>query len=263
MYLTARWGGIDILWADMLRQDFEDWELVVVDTKWRERGEDIKKYINDPRLVYVEQTDIRPGAHTNLAHADNEGFRACNGELIVCLQDYIWIPPNALNKYWCAYQQFGDCLITGVGHQYGNPNKNSITNPKGSITVFGEPYKKKPEVVVWKDPRMFGDSWRECSPVEWEMNWCAIPRKVIYGLGGMDERYDFEGFAWDNVNIAERAVMLGYKCYIDQTNECMAMNHDDWWPNPLKTVRLSPEKYHHEVIAKMRRTTPVLDYLKG
>lgn len=262
MYLTNRYGGVDILWANMLRQDFEDWELVIVDGLWRDREGEVKAYINDPRLVYVRQSDKREGAHTNLAHADNDGFRACSGELIVCLQDYIWIPYDSLSKYWFHYQQLGNCLVTGVGHQYSSPDKEKIANAKGAITVFDSPFKGRPEVIGWQDPRMRGASFRECAPVEWEMNWCSIPRSVIYELGGMDEQYDFEGFAWDNTNIAERAVMLGYKCYIDQTLECRALMHDDWWPNPLKVQRVSPAKYHYRKMDEMRRTSPILNYLK-
>ena len=254
MHLTNRYGGIDILWANMKRQTEQDFELVIVDALWKEREKEVKEYINDPRLKYIRQSDKKEGAHTNLAHADNEAFRACEGELIVCLQDYIWIPPNGLEKYWEAHKAYdGKILITGVGHQYDYPGVSEMTDPKGKITVFEKPYTRPPEAQCWGDPRMRMDlgTFYMCQPQDWEMNYCAIPRKVIHELGGMDEQYDFEGFAWDNVNIAVRADMLGYRAYIDQTNECKGFNHDGWWPNPLKVNRVSPQKYHFQSLNDM------------
>ena len=267
MYLSNRFGGIDILWANMQRQTFTDWELVIVDALWKEREKEVKKYINDKRLKYIRQNDKPKDALTNLAHADNQGFAACDGELIVCLQDYIYISGNGIEKFWEAHKSLeGKALITGIGHQYSSPSKEDMVDEKGKITVFKEPYTKKPEVQFWSDPRMRTDqgTFYETAPVNVEFNWCAIPRKVVYELGGMDENFDYHGFAFDNVFMAVRAEMLGYKSYLDQTNECMGFNHDGWWPNPLKVEKKSPEKYYHEQIGKMRRgeISIKLDYLK-
>lgn len=255
MNLTNRFGGIDVLWANMKRQTEQDFELVLVDALWREREDEVKAYINDPRLVYVRQNDKPEGAHTGLAHADNQGFKSCKGELIVCLQDYIWIPPDGLEKFWFHHKRLdGQALIGGVGDQYSKPAGEDIVDPKGKITVFGEPYTKRPAVVCYTDPHKRSEygSFYECYPPDWELNYCCIPRDVIYELGGMDEQYDFEGFAYDNANIAMRADMLGYKTYLDQTNECMGFDHDGWWPNPLKVNRVSPAEYHVKVLSEMR-----------
>ena len=254
MNLTNRPGGIDILWANMKRQTFQDFELILVDALWQEREDEVKAYINDPRLVYVRQKQKPEGALCGLAHADNQGFAACQGELIVCLQDYIWINPYGLEKYWQAYQDNPNILVTGVGHQYASPSKKDIVNPQGQVTVFDKPYTGKPLIQCWSDPRLKieGTTFYMCYPQDWELNWASIPRKIIVDeLGGMDEQYDYEGFAWDNVNIAIRADMLGYKAYIDQTNICMGFSHDEWWPNPLKVERKSPAEYHFKTMNEM------------
>lgn len=247
MNITNRHGGIDVLWANMRRQTFKDWELVLCDALWREREKEVKKYINDPRLKYLRQMDLAPGALTGLAHADNQAFANCDGELIVCLQDYVWINPRGLEKYWHAHKAYdGKILITGVGHQYAKPGKKDMLDEKGKITVFKEPYTGKPTQQCWEDPRVRTDqgTFYMCNPPDWELNWAAIPRKVIWQLGGMDEEYDFHGHAYDNVNLAVRADALGYRPYIDQTNICMGFDHDGWWPNPLKEKGLTAEKIH-------------------
>ncbi len=265
MHITNRPGGIDILWANMQRQTEQDFELVVIDGLFGERKREVIEYINDPRLKYIRQKDPAPYTVTNLAHADNQGFAACTGELIVCLQDYIWAPPTALEKFWEAYKAHGNILITGVGHQYDFPGVEQIVNPQGNITVFEKPYTFKPSHQCWQDPRMRTDqgTFYQCNPNDIEMNFCAIPNAVIQDLGGMDENYDKFGFAWDNVAIAERAFLLGYLPFIDQTNECMGFNHDGWWPNPLKVNKINPGAYHASQLTKMvRGEIPVrLDFL--
>ncbi len=255
MYLTNRYGGMDILKGDLLRQTEKDFELVMVDGLWREREEEVKEFFKDFNLKYIHQSEKREGAHTNLAHADNEGFKNCSGELIVCLQDYIWIPPQGLEKFYFHHNRLqGKALIGGVGHQYSKPDVSAIVDPKGKISIFKEPFTKRPEVISYVDPHMRTEygSFYECYPPDWELNWCCIPNQAIKELGGMDEQYDFEGFAYDNANIALRADMLGYKTYLDQTNECMGFDHDTWWPNPLKANRVSPAEYHMKVLSEMK-----------
>lgn len=257
MNLTNRPGGIDILWANMKRQEIEDWELVLVDGRWREREDEVKAYINDSRLKYIRQSDKREGAHTNLAHADNEGFRACEGELIVCLQDYQWIPHDGLSKYWFYYEKDPRGLVTGIGHHYSHPLPVS---KDGGVTVFEKPYTGRPMNMSWADPRVGGASFREAQPVEWELSYASIPRQVIYDVGGMDEQFDFEGFAWDNTYIACKAQLFGSKIYLDQTNECMGFDHDLWWPNPLKVNRVSPANYFwNKVNGMVKGEVPIKD----
>lgn len=266
MQITNRPGNIDILKGNLARQTFVDFEVVLVDGLWRHRQKEVMNYLQDYELKYVRQSDRRKNAYTNLAHADNEGFRVCDGELIVCLQDYIWIPPDSFAKYWEVYLQKPDILVTGVGDQYNKPSKEDIVNPEGKITVFTKPYTRRPENKCWNDPRKRMDqgSFYETAPINWELNYASIPRKVIQELGGMDEAYDFHGHAYDNVNISVRAEMLGYKTYLDQSNECMGFDHDGWWPNPLKVQKISPEKYHLEQMRRMSAgEIPVkLDYLE-
>ena len=246
--ITNRAGGMDILRANMARQTFTDFELVIVDGRWRKRRQDVKDYFVNFPLTYVRQSEKRKGAYSNLAHADNEGFSACQGELIVLLQDYIWIPPLTLSKFWEAHQALGGkALISGIGHQYAKPGKEQIEQPEGLITIFAGEYRSEPTEICWRDPRVRTDqgTFYESQAQDWEANFAAIPRAVIYDLGGMDEEYDMVGFAYDNVNIAQRAVLAGYKTYLDQTNECKAFAHDLWNMSAGKKERASEIAQFH------------------
>lgn len=258
---------MDILRANADRQTFRDFDIVIIDGLWEDREKEVKEYFKDYDLTYVKQSKKRKGAYSNLAHADNEAFKAARGKLLVMLQDYIWIPHNSLEKFWYAYEDKGDILVGAVGHQYGKPGKEDIVNPKGKITIFDKPFTHKPESQTWADPRMRLDqgTFYETSPINWELSYGSIPRKVVYEMGGMDEEYDFHGFAYDNVNIAQRAEFLGYKTYLDQDHQYRAFDHDSWAMSTHKRDRAQDIATFH--VDRMRQIVrgefPIkLDYLK-
>lgn len=266
LYISNRYGGLDILRANLLRQSEQDFELVFVDGLYHERKDEVKEHFKGFRVKHIDQTILSmDGYHSRLARADNLGFKNCDGDLIICLQDYIYIPHDAFEKFaFVNEMENGNALITGVGHQYSSPTAEEIVNPKGLITVFEKNYTKKPENKFWQDPRENGfKGVRQAEPVEWELNWACISKKAIMDLGGMDEEYDKRGFAWDNTNIAERAKILGYKILLDGSNECFGFDHDGWWPNPLKVNRISPAEYHFQQIGlmKMGAISARLNYL--
>jgi hypothetical protein len=255
LYISNRYGGLDILKANLARQTIQDIQLVFVDGLYHERKEEVKSLFHRFNIEHIDQTVLpMDGYLSRLARADNLGFKNCDGDLIVCLQDYIYIPHDALEKFaYINEMENGNALITGVGHQYSSPTADEIVNPKGLISVFAQPYTLKPENKFWQDPRENGfKGVRPAEPVEWELNWACISKKAIMDLGGMDEEYDKRGFAWDNTNIAERAKILGYKILLDGSNECYGFDHDGWWPNPLKVNRISPAEYHFQQIGKMK-----------
>lgn len=264
IYISNRYGGLDILKANILRQQFFDYEIVFVDGLYNERKDEVAEYFKHHKMIHLPEPEMGEGYVHKLARCWNVAFKACSGKLLISLQDYIYIPPDAFNKFLYLYSTFNpNALYSGVGHQYAKPGVDKIKNPNGLISVFEKEYTKKPENLIWTDPRVRGTDLRMGEPIEWEANWCAIPRSIIYELGGMDEEYDKHGFGYDNTNIAERAKMLGYPTFIDQSNECFGFRHDDWWPNKLKNSQTYADKYHFEIINKMKNelVSPILKYL--
>lgn len=233
--VSNRFGGADVTWNTLRRQTFRDFEWIFCDSIYNERHEVMQRYAhNDLRIKHSKQSPKDPTAKTWLAHAENEAIKLAQGELIVFLQDFIWIQPDALEKFWNQYLEHPKAMITGVGDQYKAP---AIDDPKGLITVFKYQIVSAPYSCVWKDPRKRQDngSFYECLPMDWEANWAMCPRKMLYDIGGFDEEYDYLGFAFDNCSVAERAAMLGYTPYIDQSNESYSLNCDEWAKSPAKT----------------------------
>ncbi len=232
--VSNRRGGVDINYSSLKRQTFKEWEWIFCDTLYEERKEEVQAYCKDGRVRHIQQGSKDSLARTWLNHAENQGVRESKGELIVFLQDYIHIKPDALEKFYLQYQADPKIFVSGVGHQYLCP---PVFDLNGLITVFEKPYTQQPTSVVWQDPRLRKDlgSYYECKPEDWEVNYAMCPRQMLLDIGGFDEEYDQIGHAFDNCSVAFRAYALGYKPYLDQSNESFSINNDSFSKEKLKT----------------------------
>ena len=142
---------------------------------------------------------------SDLNAAFNRAIRKAQGELIVFLQDCIEITPNGLQKFWDAYQESPDTLFTApVAKEY-----------------------------VW-DWRKFRD--RTCNWQEWEIDWGACAKSILYDVGGFDEALD-EFWGFDNVNLGLRAELKGYKFANLKDNIAWAEDHDKKSEHPFRHLR--------------------------
>lgn len=165
---------------------------------------------NESMLAVCMHDDFE-GGYWTLNRAYNKLFQAAfDAELIVSWQDWIYAKPDALQKFWDAYEETHS-IISGVGDQYVE------------VDQYG-----KPIIKIWSDPRKRLDhgSFYEINPNDAEWNFCAIPKKAIYDIGGMDEQLDFLGFGGDQLQANERMDAMGYKFFIDQSNESYTIRHD-------------------------------------
>lgn len=258
MTVSNRYGGVDVAWYSLRRQTFRDFEWVFYDALYDKRHEAVQLYTRkDDRVKHYKQSPKDPAAKTWLAHAENGAIRQARGEIIVFLQDFIYIQPDALEKFWIQYQANPKALISGVGNQYDSPGLSDIANLNGLTTIFSTNFKGVPMNEVWHDPRMRKDlgSFYPCQPNDWEMNFCMCPRKMLEDIGGVDEAYDYIGFAFDNCSVAERGFMLGYQPYIDQSNESFSINSDAWSKSTAKTQEnfVQIATHHHRRMQEMRQ----------
>ena len=253
LYISNRFGGLDILKSSLDRQTFKDFELVFIDGLYDKRKHEVAEYFKESNypVRHLPEPKKPEGAIMALTFAINEGFRNCSGELLVLLQDFIYVPSTGIEKYFKIHQEKPKAFITGISHQYYYPSKEDIVYPEGLITLFDKDYTKKPDILCWTDPRAaHGNLIRDSHPIEWETNWAACPMSAIKHLGGVDESYAYNGFNFDNVNLSQRAAFLGYEFVLDPSNEVWCFRHDNWWENPYKKAGLSNDKYHAE---KMNR----------
>lgn len=187
---SIRPEGLEITRQSLLKQEFKDFEWIV-DINW-------------------------VGSH-DLNAAYNRCIKRAGGELIVSLQDYISIAPDALQKLWEAYEN--------------NPN-TFITCPVGKETE---------NTINW-DWRHSPDSVMEWQ--QWEIDFGACPKNCLYEIGGFDEEID--GFwSCDNVNVGCRAELAGFKfmCFRDVVG--IAQDHDAFVEHPFR-------KYYKPIFNQMR-----------
>jgi hypothetical protein len=195
-----------------------------------------------PGGIWVK--DNYKGGFWSLNRTYNALVRASKGELIVSWQDNVWIPPDGLQKFWIAYQETKS-IVSGVGDQYKK------------LDEYG-----KPIIKIWDDPRKtdkYG-SFYECVWNDAEFNWCAIPKKAFYDCGGFDEELDFRGYGGDQLQLCERLNDLGWKFYLDQTNESFTLRHGritGWDKNHV----LQNGEYDKRK-EELRGVWPKLNYLK-
>ena len=62
------------------------------------------------------------------------------------------------------------------------------------------------------------------NPGDFEMNYGAVPKKVVEAVGGWYEFFN-DGLGYDNTEFAYRALSLGYKIIIDDTNQAIGIDH--------------------------------------
>ena len=238
-----REGGWEMV-ADSLReQTYENFEWIIVDDNKKDRED---KILKDAKGIDVRY--FRGGKATKeydrpkgLRRANNIAIDNMRGEILVSIQDYISIPRNGLESIVDLYRHNKDALIAPVDTKWTYEN--------------GE-FKKK----VFTNVRVQNRGVRETdNPYDFEMNYGAIPKAILNELNGWWEFPDM-GIGHDNVEIAARAMQLGYRVLIDDTNICKAvymeeagLSNKNCWDylinndvDPVRTKELD-EQFYKEI----------------
>lgn len=241
---SVRPDGIVLVDKSLSNQTYKNFEWLICGPETLRK--DFEARIKHNKYRYLGNPPLKKGMYWDLNFSYNRMFKKAKGELIVSLQDNIWIPPNGLSKFWYAYKQTGGA-ISGVGDQYLR------------LGEYG-----KPEVKVWEDPRKrsdLGDLYK-CMPNDHEWNWGCFPKEAIFKIGGMDEELDFLGVGGDQLQAMERMFEAGYETYLDQTNESFTLRHGrpkDWDKNH---VLFNGAYDKRKVELKGLGKWPILDYLR-
>lgn len=192
----------------------EDYEVIVADDL---RPADY----DDGRVKWFKPRQKNEGEVWNLNKAYNDCLDKVTGELIVFIQDFIWIPANGLQRFWDDYQVYPDALITGVGHkaQEGIEGISEVDN-----RVFGEP------------------GLHTGNYSHYELNWASCPSKLAPRFDeDMDKQYGGENQVF--------AVKADRDIYIDRSNVCIGYSQEfcggrpaDWEPKHVNKTDIINEK---------------------
>lgn len=208
--VTNRKNSLPYLFEQLNKQTFKDFEVIVADDG------------DNPR-IYEKQFIPRQKKQDevwNLNKAYNDCLDKAEGELIVFLQDFIEISANGLKRFWELYQLYPNDLITGCGHKY------------------------KDGKLVETDERVFGDyKLVESDWTYYELNWASCPTKLAPRFEeSMDKFYGGE-----NQIFALKAHLNGSQIWIDRTNICKGLVHEDR-PKNWEESHVNKQGRHNEII---------------
>lgn len=228
--VTKRLGFFDVALESILRQQ-TDIHWVIVDENILQREEHQNMIVFDDYVVMVTYLAAPPKVRrSNLIASLNKGLRFCQTDYVVFYQDFIVLQENCVNDLLEASITLDNALVSTV-------TKNP-PGQRGDIRYTGM------------------DIIRRAEPVEYETNVAIAPMEVMHKLGGIDEEYD-DGYGCDNLNIADRAKMLGYDIYVDEGNRPQLLTHEKNTEIPVNS------EYHYGVMRDIQdgRRPLRLDYL--
>lgn len=264
--VTNKPGGMDVLRDNLDKQTYHDFELVIVDGLYDWRKKEVESYFSHSK--YSVQHIKEPMKHHKdvwtLNKSYNEGLRRASGELVISLQDYIWIKGTGIEQFVDLYEEYGpEVAISGIGHKAEYPNR--ADDIEGKISIWNSIFVEVPTGISEADHRMSQDKQVEDIPHSlFELNWAAFPLQGLKYIGGFDESYD-QGYSCDNFNLSFRLSLLGYKFLLDRSNECIGFNQKDIFPRPPSweekhnRYKRHPETIHAMIKGEMSYK---LNYLK-
>lgn len=190
--VSKRTGWEPLAWASMNRQTAHRDKWIVVHEE-PVTFQALPRYTHlFPELVLAPEK-TRP---SNLNASLNAGLRRVKTDYVIFYQDFIELQPDCFEKLLNLVDNH--TFVTTCTPNYDESNDSRYTAC---------------------------NCVRECAPREWEANVAIAPMSVIRELGGFDEEYD-NGWAWDNVNLAHRAFLLGCRFLIDETNRPKLYPHE-------------------------------------
>ena len=197
---TSTWG---VPFPDTMTQVSKSFSILTVSkrTGWEDRATEQLAAQTIPCLgnwVVVQEGLNAPKKirASNLNRSLNYGLRQIDSDYVIFYQDFIDLPEDCFEK-----------LLDLVDA------RTFVTT--STIDADGS-----------NDARYTGaNDVHRIRPEFWEANVAIAPMKIIRELGGFEEELD-NGWAWDNVHLAQRAAMLGCRFLIDETNRPQLLEHE-------------------------------------
>lgn len=151
--MTARPGGIDVLLTGLSHQDFDDFELVLVDTWYHKRKELVADYFHDARIRVVHTPSRYRSFPTDaIPAARNTGLARVSGELVLWLVDYTYLPPRVLKAHWDTWEASGRTINSMAAHWYAYPPPTAYELPAYAPCVAHPPSPEKSLATYVFDP---------------------------------------------------------------------------------------------------------------
>lgn len=230
IFFTNRPGCIDLMASALAAQQWDKdkftWELVVVDgypgRVDRGHAEVYVVSLGVPLRSYVPpKSKTFPWSRTGFANAMNTGLLLAGGTHVVFLHDYTSLPSDALERWYAAFTDYPNHLITGIAQEIQAPKPES---PE--------------DVMTWTDGDATMRAGRMWIPDDFEVGYWGGPISFFDDGNGIDERADFcSHYALHAVKA--QAKLLGYNLLVDHSLLCYMIDHREWdegpWSSPVNS----------------------------
>ncbi|MCX8158642.1 MAG: glycosyltransferase [Candidatus Diapherotrites archaeon] len=215
---TIREGFWSSMAENLSGQSYHINEWIVVDDYKEDRSQIAKeieqKYKLKIKYIRGDKALGKYKRRLGLVRANNIGWQNAEGELLIWLQDFVYLSNDGIERIVDLYRHNKDCLIAPVDIYYEiiEPNLNNKIDWFDRRKIYQFLGKEE-----WRNIRVKHQGLRESeNPFDFELNCGAIPKKIIQELNGFWEFLD-EGLGYDNTEIAYRALKRGYKLLIDDS----------------------------------------------
>lgn len=237
---TIRKGFWNSMAYNLVNQTYKNIEWVVVDDYPEDRSALMAEVCQKYGLRYKYLRGKRNSTKEfffYLSSANNVGAFGAEGELLVFLQDFVYPPTNGIEMLVDLYRHNPTAIIapTDLYHKAKiEPNIESEDWFNGETNIVGD--------FMWRNVRNMGRGMRVSeNPFEFEANYGAIPKRVVETVGGWYEFFN-DGLGFDNTEFAYRALKLGSKIIVDDTNQAICIDH--WKPLEDKQEELGEKRTH-------------------
>lgn len=242
---TIRNGFFNLMAANIASQSFPDIQWIIVDGQEKSRQHIANKYAKEYNLdiKYIHQG--KTNRTYGLANANNLAINAAEGYLFVFLQDFVLMTPTAIEELVNVSLKHPGDFIAPVDMYFAPKVKPNTNNEEdwfdGEVDVVGEFMRKNIRIQnqgIIKSDKI----------IDFEQNFGAVPLSTLKHLNGYWEFYD-EALGFDDTEIIYRARELGYGLWIDDTNQCICIDHwgtlgkDEGGKSVNRTRRLNDPRF--------------------
>lgn len=244
--------GYDVSLNSLQRQNRDDLIWLVGDDLYPQR---VIPDIPELRVLHFDTGENKragndPSSLAGAYHKAVELARRYDADLLISMQDYLWIPDDGITRFVDMADEFPTSLLTGLCSLSSDPGPETVADPEGMASIFAQPFDgTKPTEIAWEDCRLekwAPDTIAKADALWWETNWAAIPRKILH-----DPRLNFDlaynrGYAYENQDYAIRAQQLGYDVWIDTGNHAIGLPHTAYFPAETERLRKINNRMWHE-----------------
>lgn len=177
--------------------------------------------------------DVGVSKNNDLNASYNRLIRRAEGVLIVSIQDYITFGPELLNELWQAYEAEPDVAWTV-----------DVTHTDGEKVEYDWRHYSKGNTIQFN---------------ELELCTGAIPKHILYAVGGFDEELDTLTWGFDNVNLGLRIALKGFTMKVHPTAQTQQFKHDLIRKHPYRDSMNSD--LHNYRLDQIRRGEAEIHYL--